>query len=88
MGIAASRTSVGHSDLEVVDGSINFLKGGFHYGQARKPVVYIPPKPLLNHGPHRCTSSLRVTCAYDLTRRKMREKLTEACRFLSGGGVE
>lgn len=56
MGISPSKTSIGQSDLEVVDEIRNLLKGGFHYGQARRPVVYIPPKPLLNHGPHRCAS--------------------------------
>lgn len=56
MDISPSKTSIGQSDLEVVDKFRNLLKGGFHYGQARKPMVYIPPKPLLNHGPHRCTS--------------------------------
>lgn len=30
------------------------LKGGFHYGMNRKGTVYGLPRPLLNHGIHRC----------------------------------
>lgn len=30
------------------------MKGGFHYGVCRRPGVYLPPRPLMNHGPHRC----------------------------------
>lgn len=29
------------------------LRGGFRYGRNRRGNVYIPPKPLLGHGPHR-----------------------------------
>ena len=29
------------------------LKGGFRYGKNRRGNIYIPPKPLLGHGPHR-----------------------------------
>lgn len=32
------------------------MKGGFHYGVCRRPGVYLPPRPLMNHGPHRCKS--------------------------------
>lgn len=53
-GITVSKTRVDQADLEVVDDDKNLLKGGFHYGMCRRPVVYIPPRPLLNHGPHRC----------------------------------
>lgn len=42
------------SDLEVVDDSKNLVKGGFHYGMCKRPAVYLPPRPLMNHGPHRC----------------------------------
>lgn len=52
-GIKPNKTNIEHSDLEVVDDSKNLLKGGFHYGMCRRPVVYLPPRPLLNHGPHR-----------------------------------
>jgi phosphatidylethanolamine-binding protein (PEBP) family uncharacterized protein len=29
------------------------MKGGFHYGRSRNGMPYIPPRPLMNHGPHR-----------------------------------
>lgn len=47
-------TKVEQSDLEIVDESKGILKGGFQYGQCRRPGVYLPPRPLMNHGPHRC----------------------------------
>lgn len=50
------------SDLDVVDHSKGILKGGFHYGKCRKPVVYLPPRPLINHGPHRCKCGTSVFC--------------------------
>ncbi|KAF3769677.1 hypothetical protein M406DRAFT_35669 [Cryphonectria parasitica EP155] len=52
-GIAATTTRVDHADIEVADDSKNLLKGGFHYGMTRSGKVYIPPRPLMNHGPHR-----------------------------------
>lgn len=36
------------------------MKGGFHYGVCRRPGVYLPPRPLMNHGPHRCKSDTRM----------------------------
>lgn len=30
------------------------LNGGFKYGLNRRKVVYIPPRGMLGHGPHRC----------------------------------
>jgi phosphatidylethanolamine-binding protein (PEBP) family uncharacterized protein len=53
-GIAPSRTSVQAGDFEVEDQSRALLKGGFHYGVTRRGVPYIPPRPLMNHGIHRC----------------------------------
>jgi phosphatidylethanolamine-binding protein (PEBP) family uncharacterized protein len=41
-------------DFEVEDERDARLKGGFHYGKSRTGIVYIPPRPLMNHGPHRC----------------------------------
>jgi hypothetical protein len=49
-----SKTSVGPEDIEMEDETKALLKGGFHYGANRRDVPYIPPRPLLNHGPHRC----------------------------------
>ncbi|KUI64960.1 hypothetical protein VM1G_00145 [Cytospora mali] len=52
-GINVAKTKIEQSDLEILDDSKNLLKGGFHYGLCRKPVVYLGPRPLINHGPHR-----------------------------------
>ncbi|KAI1085787.1 PEBP-like protein [Whalleya microplaca] len=52
-GINATKTSVAAGDFEIEDRSKALLKGGFHYGQTRRGVPYIPPRPLMNHGPHR-----------------------------------
>ena len=57
-----SRTSsVSAADFEKAksngtsDGVDEFeLKGGFRYGLNRRKMVYIPPRGLLGHGPHRC----------------------------------
>ncbi|KAJ5864985.1 uncharacterized protein N7529_006901 [Penicillium soppii] len=49
-GIPATMTGVTAEDFES-DG--DGLKGGFSYGQNRRGNVYIPPRPLLGHGPHR-----------------------------------
>jgi phosphatidylethanolamine-binding protein (PEBP) family uncharacterized protein len=60
--IPADRTSVIDADFEKGgppvpgDGSISddfMLKGGFKYGLNRRKMVYIPPRGLLGHGPHR-----------------------------------
>ncbi|KAI1647591.1 PEBP-like protein [Daldinia loculata] len=52
-GIPPTKTSVEPADFEVEDPSKALLKGGFHYGRSRNGRVYIAPRPLLNHGPHR-----------------------------------
>ena len=50
--IPRSTTEVTADDfLEAADP--HALKGGFRYGKNRKGNVYIPPRPLLGHGPHR-----------------------------------
>lgn len=51
-GIAPSRTSVSEADFVEAEGAYS-LEGGFRYGKNRRGIVYIPPKPLLGHGPHR-----------------------------------
>lgn len=56
-GIPVSKTSVSTEDLEIEDKSKAQLKGGFYYGKTLRGVPYVPPRPLLNHGPHRCKSS-------------------------------
>ncbi|KAK8055836.1 hypothetical protein PG993_001063 [Apiospora rasikravindrae] len=55
-GIPVAKTSVKAADFDIQDDGQALLKGGFHYGVTRRGVPYIPPKPLLNHGPHRCKS--------------------------------
>ncbi|KAI0128447.1 phosphatidylethanolamine-binding protein [Xylariales sp. AK1849] len=52
-GIPPTKTGVTASDFGIADESKALLKGGFHYGATRRGVPYIPPRPLLNHGPHR-----------------------------------
>jgi phosphatidylethanolamine-binding protein (PEBP) family uncharacterized protein len=51
-GIPASVTGVTDVDFEVAEGD-HKLQGGFKYGKNRRGTVYIPPRPLLGHGPHR-----------------------------------
>ncbi|CEJ56603.1 hypothetical protein PMG11_02805 [Penicillium brasilianum] len=51
-GIPASKMGVSDVDFEVAEGEY-MLKGGFKYGKNRRGTVYIPPRPLLGHGPHR-----------------------------------
>lgn len=53
--LPASNTSVTNEDFQEIreDGSTFDLKGGFKYGQNRRGTVYIPPRGLLGHGPHR-----------------------------------
>ncbi|KAJ5115228.1 hypothetical protein NUU61_000987 [Penicillium alfredii] len=53
-GIAPTVTEVTAEDfVEVESGGPHALHGGWKYGQNRKGTVYIPPRPLLGHGPHR-----------------------------------
>ncbi|KAB8227723.1 YbhB/YbcL family Raf kinase inhibitor-like protein [Aspergillus alliaceus] len=49
-GIPPWKTRVVGEDFEVVEGA---MKGGFRYGVNRKGTVYMPPRGLLGHGPHR-----------------------------------
>ncbi|KAJ5683501.1 hypothetical protein N7462_006666 [Penicillium macrosclerotiorum] len=51
-GIPATATGVAAADFEAAEGQ-NVLKGGFQYGKNRRGNIYIPPRPLLGHGPHR-----------------------------------
>ncbi|KAI2630878.1 PEBP-like protein [Hypoxylon sp. NC1633] len=51
--IPPTKTSVEAGDFEVQDSGKALLKGGFHYGKSRSGKIYIPPRPLMNHGPHR-----------------------------------
>lgn len=55
-GIPPTKTAVAAADFEIADESRALLKGGFHYGVTRRGIPYIAPRPLMNHGPHRCTS--------------------------------
>ncbi|KAI8634604.1 PEBP-like protein [Xylariaceae sp. FL1651] len=51
--IPPTKTSVEASDFAVVDQEKSLMKGGFHFGRSRNGMPYIPPRPLMNHGPHR-----------------------------------
>lgn len=48
-------TSTGVSDADFKPGSNGpyTLSGGFKYGKDRRSNIYIPPRPLMGHGPHR-----------------------------------
>lgn len=59
-GIDATNTKIEHPHLEVSDEAKSTVKGGFHYGVCRRPGVYLPPRPLMNHGPHRCKSDALI----------------------------
>ncbi|KAJ5239687.1 hypothetical protein N7468_004306 [Penicillium chermesinum] len=51
-GISPAKTSVGESDFAAAQ-SPYALQGGFKYGKNRRGIIYIPPRPLVGHGPHR-----------------------------------
>ncbi|KAJ5584613.1 uncharacterized protein N7459_004413 [Penicillium hispanicum] len=51
-GIAPFVTEVTADDFLEASGAY-MLKGGFKYGKNRRGNVYIPPRPLIGHGPHR-----------------------------------
>ncbi|KAH7144017.1 phosphatidylethanolamine-binding protein [Dactylonectria macrodidyma] len=54
LGIPAQKLNVVNDDFKPVDGRPSTrLKGGFSYGMSRSGGVYIPPRPLINHGIHR-----------------------------------
>ncbi|RSM12654.1 hypothetical protein CDV31_006230 [Fusarium ambrosium] len=53
LGIPLQKTSVVNSDFKPVDEKSTRLEGGFYYGASRNGMIYIPPRPLLNHGIHR-----------------------------------
>lgn len=53
-GIAPEITRIEAKDLEIENDDEALLKGGFHYGKNLRSKVYVPPRPLMNHGPHRC----------------------------------
>ncbi|KAJ6780023.1 hypothetical protein PWT90_08964 [Aphanocladium album] len=62
MGIEPTRRSLENKDFALSDDAKPMLlKGGFYYGVNRRDVVYIPPRPLLNNGIHRCMSDAGVS---------------------------
>lgn len=67
LGIPPQKTSVVNSDFKAVDEKSTRLEGGFYYGASRNGMIYIPPRPLLNHGIHRCELK-PLTDLYPLTR--------------------
>lgn len=54
LGIPKETTKVVNDNFQLVDQTSTRLKGGFFYGKNRGNNVYIPPRPLINHGIHRC----------------------------------
>ncbi|KPM36315.1 hypothetical protein AK830_g10242 [Neonectria ditissima] len=54
LGIPKEKLGVVNGDFEPVGGpGSTRLEGGFSYGMSRNGTIYIPPRPLLNHGIHR-----------------------------------
>src|SRR6478735_3343631 len=62
LGVPTTKTSVSSSDFQPVDETSPKLAGGFYYGASRNGMIYIPPRPLLNHGIHRCEQLFRLSC--------------------------
>lgn len=61
LGIPKDTTAIIHSDIQPDKGSKEHrLAGGFHYGQSQLGPIYMIPRPLLDHGPHRCMSPVLV----------------------------
>ncbi|KAK2003419.1 PEBP-like protein [Colletotrichum falcatum] len=52
-GITPETRRVSPDNFEVEDEGRSLLKGGFHWGRGMRDVVYVPPRPLMNHGVHR-----------------------------------
>ncbi|KAF6805851.1 hypothetical protein CSOJ01_09207 [Colletotrichum sojae] len=52
-GIAPEKRQVNAQDFEIEDEARSLLKGGFYWGKGRREGVYVPPRPLMNHGTHR-----------------------------------
>jgi phosphatidylethanolamine-binding protein (PEBP) family uncharacterized protein len=50
--IPATTTIISAEDIKAAPEQ-GTLKGGFKYGKNRKGNIYIPPRPLIGHGPHR-----------------------------------
>lgn len=51
--IPASKCSVSNEDLKPTAAGSHLLRGGFQYGANRRGTIYIPPRGMLGHGPHR-----------------------------------
>ena len=57
--IPASTTGVTPADFEEIEGegkgngAVRMLKSGWRVGKNRRGWVYIPPRPIMGHGPHR-----------------------------------
>ncbi|KAK1980856.1 phosphatidylethanolamine-binding protein [Colletotrichum cereale] len=52
-GIAPETRRVAPEDFEVEDEKRSLVKGGFHWGKGMRDALYLPPRPLMNHGIHR-----------------------------------
>lgn len=65
MGIEPSMRSLENQDFASAEDASKptLLKGGFCYGANRRDTVYVPPRPLLNHGIHRCRLSPSLSLA-------------------------
>jgi hypothetical protein len=83
VGIALDKTRVEPKDLEIQDKNKSLLKGGFYYGKNMRNIVYGPPRPLMNHGVHRCKKPKHAILPGAYSR-----LLTMSSRFLPSGRPE
>ena len=56
LGIDKDKLSITNDDLKPESPNSLKLKGGFSYGKNRVGSIYGLPRPLMNHGIHRCKS--------------------------------
>ncbi|KAH7313368.1 phosphatidylethanolamine-binding protein [Stachybotrys elegans] len=53
LGIPKDKRAITHDDIQQDASAKNRVQGGFYYGKSLAGPIYMLPRPLLNHGPHR-----------------------------------
>ncbi|KAJ6087630.1 hypothetical protein N7467_006544 [Penicillium canescens] len=82
--ILLSTSAISAEDVEAATEQ-GTLKGGFRYGKNRRGNVYIPPRPLLGHGPHRYFFTLvALTEPVDLGKLSLLPTVEEMSREIDG----
>jgi phosphatidylethanolamine-binding protein (PEBP) family uncharacterized protein len=83
-GIPATKSAISAEDVEAATEQ-GTLKGGFRYGKNRRGNVYIPPRPLLGHGPHRYFYTLvALTEPVDPSKLSLLPTIEEMSREIDG----